>query len=130
MKKLFTILPICLLALVFIVSLPCDKYLTCEGKLMDVLQYPGLWFLVLIPLSLFAITLNDQKYKFWLKFTGIFFVVSMIIVFLMPETAKGIMLNPDRESTNWFFVSMYSFVSMIYCIFQFFQNKKYPTLVK
>lgn len=129
MKKIFIILPVFLLVLVFIVSLPCDKYLTCEGKAMDILQYPGLWFLILIPLSLFALILNDQKYKFWIKFTGIFFALSMVIVFLMPETAGGIMLNPDREITNWFFVGLYSLISLIYFIVQFFKNKKQSTLV-
>ena len=123
MKKKFIILPICLLILTFVSSLPCDKNLTCEGRAMDILQYPGLWFLVLTPLSLLALTLNDQKHKFWLKFTGIFFVVSMFIVFLMPETAGGIMLNPDRESTNWFFVGTYTFISIIYFITQYFKKK-------
>jgi magnesium-transporting ATPase (P-type) len=124
MKKKFLILAILLLASVFLVSLPCDKYLSCEGKAMDTLQYPGLWFLIMIPLGLLALTLNDQKHRSWLIFTGCFFVVSIIIVFLMPETAGGIMLNPDRESTNWFFAGLYSFISIIYFIVQFFKNRK------
>lgn len=123
MKKKFIILPIVLLILTFALSLPCDKYLTCEGKAMDILQYPGLWFLVLVPLSLFALTLNDQKHKFWLKFTGIFFTISMIIVFLMPEYGTGI-VSVDRELTNWFFVGLYSFVSIIYFIIQFLKKRK------
>ncbi len=126
MKKKFIILPTSLLALVFITSLPCDKYLTCEGKLMNILAYPGFWFLVLIPLSLLALTLNDQKHKFWLKFTGIFFAVSMFIVFLMPEYGTGI-VSVDRELTNWFFVGLYSFVSIVYFIVQFVKNRKQNT---
>ena len=124
MKKKFVILPIVLLALVFLFSFPCDKNLTCTGKAMDVLQYPGLWFLVLIPLSLAALILNDQKHKFWLKFTGVFFVLSMFLVFLMPEIAGGVMLNPDRESTNWFLLCVYSLLSIIYCLTQFIKNRK------
>ncbi|MCX6752687.1 MAG: hypothetical protein NTZ87_04300 [Candidatus Nomurabacteria bacterium] len=123
MKKKFIILPIFLLILVFVVSLPCDKQLTCSGPLSNYVNYPGLWFLVLIPLSLLALTLNDRKHKFWLKFTGIFFAISMFFVFLIPETARGIMLNPDRESANWFFVGLYSFISIIYFFVQFFKNK-------
>ncbi len=118
MKKKFILIPICLLILTFVVSMPCDKNLTCQGKAMEVLQYPGLWFLILIPLGLFALILNDQKHKFWLKFTSFFFAVSMIIVFLMPETARGIMLNPDRESANWLLVGVYVLFSIIYFIAQ------------
>lgn len=125
MKKIITIVsPIFLLVLTFILSLPCDKYLTCDGKAMDILQYPGFWFLVLIPLSLLALTLNNIKHKFWLKFTIIFFVISMFIVFITPETSRGLMLNPDRESTNWFFVGLYSFISIIYFIIQFIKRIK------
>ena len=124
MKKKFVFIPILLLILVFVFSLPCDKYLTCEGKLMGVLQYPGMWFLILIPLSLLALILTDQKHKYWLKFTGIFFIVSMFFVLIMPETAGGIMLNPDKESTNWFFVGLYVLISIIYFITQFIKSKK------
>ena len=123
MKKKFILLPILLLALVFIFSLPCDKYLTCEGNAMNILQYPGLWFLILIPLSIFSLILNDQKHKFWLKFTGIFFLISMFIVFLTPEYGTGI-VSIDRELTNWFFVGLYSFISIVYFIVQFFKNRK------
>lgn len=128
-KKIIIIIPIVLLVLTFTFSLPCDKYLTCEGKAMDVLQYPGLWFLILIPLSLLALTLNDQKHKFWLKFTGIFFAVSMFIVFLMPEYGTGI-VSIDRELTNWFFAGLYFFISVVYFIVQFIKNQQQSTLVK
>ncbi len=123
MKKKFIFLPIILLVLVFVFSLPCDKYLTCEGRAMDILQYPGLWFLILIPLSLLALTLTDEKHKFWLKFTGIFFAISMVIVFLLPEYDSAI-VSVDRELGNWFFVGLYSFISIIYFIIQFVKNKK------
>lgn len=124
MRKKFIILPVILLILIFVFSLPCDKSLTCEGRAMDILQYPGLWFLVLIPLSLFALTLDEKKHLFWLKFTGIFFIVSMFLVFLTPETDRGIMLNLDRETTNWFLVVAYFLISIIYITIQFFKKKK------
>ena len=123
MKKKFIFWSVFLLALTFVFSAPCDKYLSCDGKLSNILAYPGLWFLILIPLSLLALTLNDQKHKFWLKFTGIFFAISMFIVFLMPEYGSGI-VSVDRELTNWFFVGLYSFISIIYFIVQFFKNRK------
>lgn len=123
MKKKTIIFNFLLIGFSFLTMLPCDKTLYCEGKFSIYVGYPLLWFLVLVPISLLALTLNDEKHKFWLKFTGIFFVVSMIIVFLMPETARGIMLNPDRETTNWFFVGLYLFISIIYFVVQYFKKK-------
>lgn len=122
MKKKFILVPITLLILVLLLSAPCDKYLSCRGDMMDVLAYPGQWFLALIILSIFALTLSDQKHKFWLKFTGIFFVIGMFFVFAMPEYGTGI-VSIDRELTNWFFVGLYSFISVIYFIVQFFKTR-------
>ena len=127
MKKKFSIAVFVVFILIILFSLPCHGNLVCTGPALTYLAYPSSWVLVLVPLSLLALTLNDQKHKFWLKFTGIFFTVSMIIVFLMPETARGIMLNPDRESTNWFFLGLYSIISIIYFIVQFFKNRA-PTI--
>ena len=123
MKKKTILFSILLVIVSLLMFLPCGKDLYCEGPLASTVQYPFLWFLLFVPLSLLALTLNDQKYKFWLKFTGVFFVSSMIIVFLMPETARGLMLNPDRESTNWFFIILYSFMSIIYFGVQYFKKK-------
>jgi len=86
-------------------------------------QYLLLWNLVLIPLSIFALVLNDKKYNFWLKFTGIFFLVSMVIVYMTPEYGSGI-VSIDRELTNWFFGGVYSLISIVYFIVQFFKNRK------
>ena len=123
MRKSFIILPTILLVLVFIISSPCDKYLSCTGKWMNILQYPGLWFLFLLPLSLFALVLNNQKHKFWLKFTGIFFAISMIFVFLAPEHDSAI-VSLDQELANWFLLGLYSVISIVYFILQFLQNRK------
>jgi len=103
--------------------LPCDNDLYCHGILADVMQYPFVWFLEVFILSLFALILNDQKYKFWIKFTGVSFLVGMFFVSISPETARGIMLNPDKESVNWIFAGLYSLISVIYFIVQFMKNR-------
>lgn len=87
------------------------------------ISYPGLWSLSFLPLTLIGFKLNDKKYKFWAGFTVIFFTVSMFIVFSMPETAGGLFLNPDRESTNWFFAGLYSFISLVYFRVQYLKQK-------
>ena len=127
MKKKFIIIAVLLFLFSFLLtSSYADKLF--GYTIVDNIAYIFLWTLVLIPLSLFALTLNDQKHKFWLKFTGIFFAISMFIVFLMPEYGTGI-VSVDRELTNWFFVSSYSLISIIYFIVQFLKTKKQSTLV-
>jgi len=126
MKKIITPLPLLLLVATFLVSLPCywyDGYLGCDGKAMGILQYPGFWFLILIPISLLALFYDDNKYIIWLKSTGVFFVVSMVLVFIMPEYPRGLMLNPDRKFTNLFLVGIYSLFSVLFFI-SYFVNKK------
>jgi hypothetical protein len=130
MKKKFVLLIILLLVVNFLLFLPCDKDLYCHGVLSKIVQYPFVWLVFITPLSLLALTLTDQKHKFWLKLTGIFFAIAMFFVSLMPETARGIMLNPDKESTNWFFLGIYTITSIIYFIVQFFRKRKLFALVK
>lgn len=122
-KKNFIIVPVVALVSTLLLSMPCDKYLSCRGDFSDTLSYPGQWFVLLIILSLFALTLSDQKHKSWLKFTGIFFAVSMVIVFMTPEYGSGI-VSIDRELTNWFFAGVYGFISIIYFIIQFVKNRR------
>ncbi len=126
MKKKIIFLSILLFIAGFLMMMPCDEQLSCNGPLSNYVGYPLLWFLVFIPLTLLALTLNDQKHKFWLKFTGIFFALSMFIVFLTPEYDPGI-VSVDRELINWFFVGLYSLISITYFVVQFFKNRKSST---
>ncbi len=123
MKKKFILFALGLLMIVFLAFLPCDKDLYCHGYFVNSVQYPFIWFLALVPLSLFGLVLNDQKYKFWSKFTGVFFLISMIIVYMTPEYGSGI-ISIDRELTNWFFAGLYSFISVGYFIVQFVKSRR------
>ena len=123
MKKKIALLPLLLLFSVLILSTPCDKYLSCRGIFSDVLAYPGQWFLFTIPIFLLALTLSDNKHNKWLKFTGIFFGISMVLVYMTPEYGSGL-VSLDRELVNWFLVGLYSFISIIYFAIHFFKKKK------
>lgn len=123
MKIKSVLLVFILLVSSFLLFLPCDSDLYCEGRFSNLVQYPFVWFILLIPLSLFALVLNNEKHRYWLKLTGVFFVVSMILVYLMPEYDPGI-VSMDRELTNWFLAGIYSFVSVIYFIVQFIKNRR------
>lgn len=123
MKKKFIFENIFCLIIIFLLFLPCDNTLYCTGVMAEKLQYPFLWSLLLIPISLFALVLKDEKYKFWIKYTGIFFVISMVIVYMTPEYGSGI-VSIDRELTNWFFAGFYSLSSIVYFIVQFVKNRR------
>lgn len=123
MKKKFIFGNIMCLIILFLFFMPCDSTLYCTGLLVEKLQYLFLWSLIFVPISLFALTLKDEKYKSWLKFTGIFFAISMFFVYLMPEYDSGI-VSIDRELTNWFFAGVYTFISVIYFIVQFVKKRR------
>ncbi len=129
MKKKFIYFVVGIFVLDILLSLPCHGNLVCTGPATTYLSYPFLWVLALIPLSLLALTLDDSKHKFWLKFTGIFFAISMVLVFLMPEYGSGI-VSIDRELTNWFLVGTYSTISLINFLVQFLKGKKQSTLLQ
>ncbi|MFZ2150047.1 MAG: hypothetical protein WAV15_02730 [Minisyncoccia bacterium] len=115
MKKKFVGFVLVIFVLYILLALPCRGNLICTGLSITYFEHLLLWIVVLLPLSLLALTLSDQKHKFWLKLSGIFFVISISIVFLVPEYDSGI-VSVDRELTNWFFVGLYSLVSIIYFI--------------
>lgn len=128
MKKKFVLFSTLMLLLgIFVTSKNGDNLLGYD--MVDKIYYPFVWFLALVPLSLFALTLNDQKHKFWLKFTSVFFVISMFFVYMMPEYGSGI-VSIDRELTNWFSAGLYSFISIIYFIVQFIKSKNQITYTK
>ena len=123
-KNKFLLFFIVLFALLFFLLFPCHGKLICNGPTANTfLQYPFFWSFCLIPLSLLALTLKDIKYKFWLGFTGTFFPMSMFVVFLLPEYGSGI-VSLDRELGNWFFLGIYSLISIIYFIFQFLKRNQ------
>lgn len=120
-KKFIGIVVLFFLFLFALTSNYADKLLGYD--VVDNIAYLFFWSIILIPLSLLALILNEQKHKFWLKFTGIFFAISMIIVFLLPEYDRGL-VSLDRELANWFFVGLYSLISMVYFITQFIKSRK------
>lgn len=124
MKKIFPIAIVVSLAFYILLSLPCHGNLVCSGPSTSThFSHIGLWLLILIPLSLFSLTLNNEKHYFWVKLTGILFLISMILIFLLPEYDRGI-VSIDRELANWFFAFVYSVVSIGYFIFQYFKGRK------
>jgi hypothetical protein len=116
MKKKFTILTIVLIVIMFFLFLPCDLKLNCQGNLSTKLQYPFVWVLSIFLINFFGLMLNDTNYKIWVKTSILFLLFSMLIIFITPETARGLMLNPNREIVNWLMLIIYALVSFVYII--------------
>lgn len=123
MKKKTILFGLSLFVLYVLFSLPCHGDLVCTGPATEYLEYPFVWFLIFIPISLLALTLNDHKHLYWLKFTSIFFGISMVLVYMTPEYGSGL-VSLDRELVNWFLAGLYSFISIIYFAIHFFKKKK------
>ncbi|MFA6000359.1 MAG: hypothetical protein WC783_05310 [Candidatus Paceibacterota bacterium] len=70
-----------------------------------------------------AFNLEINKYKIWL-ITSV--TVSAISIFIAYATGSGngAIVDIDGELITWFFAGLYSFISIIYFIFQAIKNRK------
>ncbi len=91
-----------------------------------IVEYIFYWSIVIFILSLFASGLSSVKYKVWLLITVPFIIFSIIAA---NDTDHGDILFSGQYIILWL-ISLYSFISIIYFIIQFFKNKKHSTLLK
>jgi len=87
--------------------------------------YLFFWIFVLFIFSLFAFILNDKKYKIWLIIGIIISILSILIAYGVGD-GNGAIVDIDGELITWFFAGLYSFISIIYFIVQFFKNRNKP----
>src|SRR3989338_3985828 len=95
----------------------------------DFIGYVFLWIFMLFILSLLAFKLDINKYKTWLIISLIISAVSIFFAYAAGD-GNGAVVDIDGELTTWFFVGLYSFISVVYFIVQFFKNRKQSTLIK
>jgi len=86
------------------------------------------WSVALFLVSIFALVLDDKKYKWWLSITGIYVVISIFIAYATGD-GNGAIISFDGKDLTLFFAGLYSIISIIYFIVQFFKNRKQSTLV-
>ena len=94
----------------------------------DFVGYLLFWSLTLFVLSLLASKLEASKYKIWLIISILASIISMLIAYAVGDGNSSI-ISINGEFITWFFTGLYSLVSIIYFIVQFFKNKKQSTLV-
>ena len=81
------------------------------------------WSVTLFVVSLFALMLDERKYKIWLLVTSIYVLVSILFAYGTGD-GEGNILSFDGEAITWFFAGLYSFVCIIYFIIQFIKKHK------
>src|ERR1035437_758562 len=83
------------------------------------LEYLFYWSAALFLLSLFAFVLSNIKYKIWFSITILFMVISILFA---SSISDNDMFFSGQYVILWI-ISLYSLVSVIYFIVQFFKNK-------
>lgn len=73
------------------------------------------WSVALFIVSLFALALDKRKYKIWILLTGIYVAISVLIAWMIGD-GNGAIISFDGEMITWFFVGLYSLISIIYFI--------------
>jgi succinate-acetate transporter protein len=86
-----------------------------------IVEYLFYWGIALFILSLFAFLLKRAKYKIWFLVTIPFIILSIFFAYNIDN--HDILFN-GQYVTLWF-ISLYSFISIIYFIVQFVKEKKY-----
>ena len=94
-----------------------------DYQVAQVMDNLFLWLLSLFILSLFSFTLETKKYKIWLSVTLLFSLLSIYWAYRIGD-GSGSLISFDGETTTWLLVGLYSFISLIYFIIQYFKNQK------
>lgn len=81
------------------------------------------WSITLFIVSLFALILDNRRYKIWLLITSIYALISILIAYGTGD-GNGAIISFDGKDLTWFFAGLYSFISIIYFLPQFFKNQK------
>lgn len=134
MKKIISFIFLFLSVLLFLIT-----YLYTETNLIneagyfnyhigDFLGYLFFWFLVLFIFSLLALKLDQVKYKIWLLLSVITAFTAVLFAYGVGG-GNGAIIDIDGELVTWFFLGLYSLISIIYFTVQFFKNSTNKTVV-
>ncbi|MEQ1500438.1 MAG: hypothetical protein ABL917_03660, partial [Parcubacteria group bacterium] len=88
----------------------------------QILSYLIYWTICVFIISIFALILDDRKYKNWVILTIIYFLFSVITAVATSDDSSSI-LSFDGKDLTLILLSFYSFVSTIYFIFSFIKNR-------
>ena len=86
------------------------------------LGYLFYWSITLFVISLFALSLDQKKYKMWGLFTFIYVLISILIAYGVGD-GNGAIVSFDGKDLTWFFAGLYSLASIIYFAVQHFRKR-------
>lgn len=127
MKKITSLvlfaLPVLILGSISLFNLDLDE------DLNNLARYVLIWSFFLFILSILAIKLSNLKYKIWLTVSILVSILSIVAVY--PDGDGGSYgIGFDGEYMTMWFASLYSIVSVIYFVADFFINRKRLNLNK
>ena len=125
MKKIISLSILVMSALLFMWLKYYSELLSYNYHIAYVVEYFFYWSVALFVLSLFAFMLNNIKYKIWFLITIPFIILSILFAY----SIDGHDIFFSGQYVILWLISLYSFISIIYFIVQFFKNKKPSTLV-
>ena len=121
MKKKISLLLFVLSVVIFLVYLVYTKG-SFDYHIAQFLGYLFYWSIDLFILSLFALILDNKKYKIWLSITSVYFFISVILAYSVGD-GNGAIISFDGKDLTWILSGLYSFISVIYFIIQYFKKK-------
>ena len=129
MKKIISLLLLVLSGVIFYWYSSYTRQWPFDYHVAQFVGYLLYWSVALFVVSLFAFMLDNKKYKIWLLVTVVYVALSILFSY---ETGDGnnAIVSFDGKDLTWIFTSLYSLISIIYFIVQFFKNRKQSTLVK
>lgn len=122
MKKIVSIV---LLILVLGTYLSFTSYIkgVFDYHIAQLISYILIWLTTLFVISIFASSLGDINYKFWLLISSVLTLLSLLIAYNIGD-GNGAIISTDGKLATWFFAGLYSVVSIIYIIVNYINIKK------
>ncbi len=122
MKKIVSLVLLVLSVLIFFIYSNYTKGFF-DYDIAQQIGYFFYWSVDLFILSLIAQVIAVDRYRKWITISLIFSILSIIFAYIMGS-GNGSIVSVDGKLTTWFLVGLYSAVSIIYFIIQFFRQRK------
>ena len=94
-----------------------------DYQVAQFIGYIFYWSVALFIISLFAWILNNKKYKIFSLISLVYILLAVLLAYEAGD-GNGAIVSFDGKDLTIIFAGLYSFVSIIYFIVQFFKNRK------
>lgn len=122
MKKYIPLL-LFLVTVGYYIVLSYSKFEIYNDVFFDLLQSILLWLVSFLFLSIFSAVLSDKKYKIYLLITLVYSLITLGISYGVGDHG-GWAISFSQSVVVLWYISAYSFISLIYFIVQYFKKDK------